>query len=199
MKQHLRLSHASDYQQFFAPASRLCSKFNTPGSPCEHCGAITKAPRQHPAKRTVLWHSAPGNKQGGNVGEKARTRTTEGTNIAAYLVKALARLVRSSRKRRSRFCGRTTAGCSSSNQAIRDRFRYYSQLLRNQKWKKAQEEGATTTALRMRDPRLLPDQGGGDEVAERWPLELLEVVACLAVDETRRPPLPHAKLVEALS
>ena len=51
----------------------------------------------------------------------------------------------------------------------------------------------------MREPRLLPDQGGGDEVAERWPLELLEVVACLAVDETRRPPLPHAKLVEALS
>ena len=78
MKQHLRLSHASDYQQFFAPASRLCSKFNTPGSPCEHCGAITKAPRQHPAKRTVLWHSAPGNKQGGNVGEKARNTDNGG-------------------------------------------------------------------------------------------------------------------------
>ena len=55
LKQHFRLSHASDYQQFLAPASRLCSKFNTPGSPCEHCGAVTKAPRQHPAKCTVLW------------------------------------------------------------------------------------------------------------------------------------------------
>ena len=25
------------------------------GSPCEHCGACVKAPRQHPAKCTVLW------------------------------------------------------------------------------------------------------------------------------------------------
>ena len=55
IKQHFRLSHASDYQQFLAPASRLRSKFNTPGSPGEDCGAVTKAPRQHPAKCTVLW------------------------------------------------------------------------------------------------------------------------------------------------
>ena len=56
MKQHYRLSHAPDHQRFLQPASRLCSKFNTPGSPCDHCGATTKAPRQHPAKCTVLWH-----------------------------------------------------------------------------------------------------------------------------------------------
>ena len=55
MKQHYRLSHAPDHQRFLQPASRLCSRFNTPGSPCNHCGATTKAPRQHPAKCTVLW------------------------------------------------------------------------------------------------------------------------------------------------
>ena len=55
VKQHYRLSHPTDHAQYLQSASRLCSKFNTPGSPCEHCSAVTKAPRQHPAKCTVLW------------------------------------------------------------------------------------------------------------------------------------------------
>ena len=55
VKQHYRLSHQADHERYMLPASRLRSKFNTPGSPCEHCGATIKAPRQHPAKCTVLW------------------------------------------------------------------------------------------------------------------------------------------------
>ena len=55
VKQHYRLSHPTDHAQYLQSASCLCSKFNTPGSPCEHCSAVTKAPRQHPAKCTVLW------------------------------------------------------------------------------------------------------------------------------------------------
>ena len=55
VKQHYRLSHQQDHERYMLPASRLCSKFNTPGSPCEHCGATIQASRQHPAKCTVLW------------------------------------------------------------------------------------------------------------------------------------------------
>ena len=53
VKQHYRLSHQLDHEQYMLPASRLCSKFNTPASPCEHCGATIQA--SHPAKCTVLW------------------------------------------------------------------------------------------------------------------------------------------------
>ena len=55
VKQHYRLSHQQDHERYMLPASRLCSQFNTPGSPCEHCGATIQASRQHPAKCTVLW------------------------------------------------------------------------------------------------------------------------------------------------
>ena len=55
MKQHYRLSHYATHEEFAHPAAKLCSRFNTSGSPCEHCGAVTKAPRQHPSKCTVLW------------------------------------------------------------------------------------------------------------------------------------------------
>ena len=36
-------------------AGRLSSRFNTPASPCEHCGSRVKAYRQHPSKCSVLW------------------------------------------------------------------------------------------------------------------------------------------------
>ena len=52
MKQHYTLSHAATHGEFATPAAKLCSRFNTSGSPCEHCGAVTKAPRQHPSKCT---------------------------------------------------------------------------------------------------------------------------------------------------
>ena len=55
MKNHYRQSHASLYTAFLAEAAKLCSRFNTPGAPCEHCGTHVKATRQHPAKCTVLW------------------------------------------------------------------------------------------------------------------------------------------------
>ena len=45
MKQHHRLLHQH---------IRNTSRFNSPGSPCPHCQAITKAPRQHLSKCTVL-------------------------------------------------------------------------------------------------------------------------------------------------
>ena len=51
MKQHFRLLHAEVYHD----ACNLCSKFNSPGPPCPHCGSRSKAPRQHPSKCTVLW------------------------------------------------------------------------------------------------------------------------------------------------
>ena len=49
MKQHYRLSHSATHEAFAHPAAKLCSRFNTSGSPCEHCGAVTKTPRQHPS------------------------------------------------------------------------------------------------------------------------------------------------------
>ena len=55
MKQHYRQSHAATHAEHAIPAAKLCSRFTTSGSPCEHCGAVTKAPRQHPSKCTVLW------------------------------------------------------------------------------------------------------------------------------------------------
>ena len=55
MKQRYRLSHSATYEEFAHPAAKLWSRFNTSGSPCEHFGAVTKAPRQHPSKCTVLW------------------------------------------------------------------------------------------------------------------------------------------------
>ena len=55
MKQHFRLSHAEVYQEFMHDACNLCSKFNSPDSPCPHCGSRSKVPRQHPSQCTVLW------------------------------------------------------------------------------------------------------------------------------------------------
>ena len=55
MKQHYRLSHAEVYQVFMNDAAKLCSKFNSLGSPCLHCGSKSKESRQHPSKCTVLW------------------------------------------------------------------------------------------------------------------------------------------------
>ena len=48
MKQHFRLSHAEVFQEFVRDACNLYSKFNSPGSPCPHCGSRSKVPRQHP-------------------------------------------------------------------------------------------------------------------------------------------------------
>ena len=40
---------------FMNDATKLCSKFNSLGSPCLHCGSKSKASWQHPSKCTVLW------------------------------------------------------------------------------------------------------------------------------------------------
>ena len=162
------------------PASRLCSKFNTPGSPCEHCGATIQAPRQHPAKCTVLWqislmhlklqadrngagaatgslrllgdgtaelHGVGANQKGsraeqgkGRPWQPAPTnrppwrkcggkeRHSDGLNLT-YLIKALARLALQQE--------------TAINQGLLPLL-----FAAAQKWKKSQEEGATTTALR---------------------------------------------------
>ena len=55
MKQHFRLSHAHAFREFMRDAGNPCSKFNSPGSPCPHCGSKSKVPRQHPSQCTVLW------------------------------------------------------------------------------------------------------------------------------------------------
>ena len=55
MKNRYRQSHESLHSSFLVDAAKLCSRFNTPGAPCEHCGTQVKAARQHPAKCTVLW------------------------------------------------------------------------------------------------------------------------------------------------
>ena len=50
VKQHYRLSHPTDFDMFAEDAQRACCQFNTPASPCEHCGSTVKAYRQHPSK-----------------------------------------------------------------------------------------------------------------------------------------------------
>ena len=206
VKQHYRLSHQLDHERYMLPASRLCSKFNTPGSPCEHCGATIQASRQHPAKCTVLWQIslmhlklqadrngagaatgslrplgdgtaelhgvgadekgsraqlgpfrsqqslANGTRQGAPVAANkppwrkggGKGRHSDGPNLT-YLIKALARLA------------------LQQETAIKILRQDYSWVLfvqpdnqgplpllfaAAQKWKKSQEEGATTTALR---------------------------------------------------
>ena len=55
VKQHYRLSHPTEFDLFAEDARRACCKFNTPASPCEHCGVTVKAYRQHPSKCPALW------------------------------------------------------------------------------------------------------------------------------------------------
>ena len=55
VKQHYRLSHPTDFDMFAEDAKRACCQFNTPASPCEHCGTTVKAYRQHPSKCPSLW------------------------------------------------------------------------------------------------------------------------------------------------
>ena len=55
IKQHYRLSHQAEYGMYAEEAGRLSARFNTPASPCEHCGSRVKAYRQHPSKCSVLW------------------------------------------------------------------------------------------------------------------------------------------------
>ena len=55
VKQHYRLSHPTDFDMFAEDARRACCQFNTPASPCEHCGSTVKAYRQHPSKCPSLW------------------------------------------------------------------------------------------------------------------------------------------------
>ena len=49
VKQHYRLSHPTDFDMFAEDAKRACCQFNTPASPCEHCGSTVKAYTQHPS------------------------------------------------------------------------------------------------------------------------------------------------------
>ena len=55
VKQHYRLSRQAEFGMCAEEAGRLSSRFNTPASPCEHCGSSIKAYRQHPSKCSVLW------------------------------------------------------------------------------------------------------------------------------------------------
>ena len=55
VKQHYRLSHPTEFELFAEDARHSCTKFNTPASPCDHCGAAVKAYRQHPSKCPTLW------------------------------------------------------------------------------------------------------------------------------------------------
>ena len=55
VKQHYRLSHQAEFEAHAVEAAHLCARFNTPASPCEHCGVTVKAYRQHPSKCSVLW------------------------------------------------------------------------------------------------------------------------------------------------
>ena len=238
MKQHYRLSHASDHETYLIPASRLCSKFNTPGSPCEHCGACVKAPRQHPAKCTVLWQIClmhlklasdrygptsgsvrpptsrqPWRKGGG------KGRNQDGPNLNC-LIKALARLAlqQETALKILRQDYRWVLFIQPGNQGPLPLL-----FSAAQKWKKSQEEGTTTAALRTvlfgcllqmlhkglkdigeetstqtstqfeskaKEMKWLMD---GHWCYQKWSPAL----GSLVVDETR-PPLPHAKVVEAL-
>ena len=61
VKQHDRLSRQAQFGMCAEAeeAGRLSSRFNTPASPCEHCGPSVKAYRQRPSKCSVLpWSSS---------------------------------------------------------------------------------------------------------------------------------------------
>ncbi|CAE7250598.1 unnamed protein product [Symbiodinium natans] len=251
VKQHYRLSHPTDHAQYLQSASCLCSKFNTPGSPCEHCSAVTKElqqvfgplmkdqldlmewaptmkreaePESAPAERGKVPKTeqgkgrprqpAPPSKQHWRKGG-GKGRGHETPNLT-YLIKALARLA------------------LQQETALKILRQDYSWVLfiqpgsqgplpllfaAAQKWKKSQEEGTTTSTLRTTLfgclitmlHASLKDIGGVTQTPfqkkaedNKWLQEghwcyqkWSPALGSLVVDEGR-PPLPHAKLVEAL-
>ena len=157
------------------------------------------------------WQPAPTNKppwrKGGGKG-----RHSDGPNLT-YLIKALARLA----LQQETALKILRQGCSSSNQDNQGPLPLL--FAAAQKWKKSQEEGATTTALRttlfgcliQMLHTGLKDIGGAAPTPFQTKAEEMKwlkdgswcyqkwspALGSLVIDEDR-PPLQHAKLVEAL-
>ena len=218
VKQHYRLSRPTDFDLFAEDARRACCKFNTPASPCEHCGVTVKAYRQHP--RQVSSHGSTE----GDV--RAARRGAVGSNGLGASQEGSRRGDGPCQQKQS---PRTEQGKGSpgsqapSNKPPWRRARGKGPLpllyAAAQKWKKAQEENATTTTLRtalfgcliqmlhtgLKDigsEGSAPFQKKAEEL--NWLKEGLwsyqkwsPALGSLVADEARTP-MPHTKLMEAL-